>query len=92
MTSLDDAEDRTRIEVEVVDEGRLRDFFGFNRGKHAVIEAAILATRVAFLPADEILREFERLAVPITKTGGPAEHRAFALLKAHVEAASSRPV
>lgn len=88
VTSLDDAQDRTRIEVEVVDQGRLRDFFGFNRAKHAVIEAAILATRVAFLPADEILREFERLAVPIAKTGGPAEHRAFALLKAHVEAAA----
>ena len=34
-----------------------REFFGFNRAKHAVLEAAILATRVELLPADEILSE-----------------------------------
>ena len=40
----------------VVDEGRLRDFFGFNRAKHAVVEAAILATRIAFLSgADNVV-------------------------------------
>ena len=37
------------IVADVVDSGRLRDFFGFNRAKHAVIEAAILATRIDFL-------------------------------------------
>ena len=29
---------------------RCRDFFGFNRAKHAVVEAAILATRLHLLP------------------------------------------
>src|SRR6516164_2509192 len=34
VTTIDDREERSRIEVEVVNSGRLRDFFGFNRAKH----------------------------------------------------------
>jgi hypothetical protein len=77
---LDDSAERTTIEAAVVRSGRKRDFFGFNRGKHAVVEAAILATRTAFLPAEEILGEFERLAVWVDKTGGARERAAFAFL------------
>jgi uncharacterized protein len=86
VLSLDDSQERTRIECRVVEQGRVRDFFGFNRGKHAVIEAAILATRVRFLPAEEILAQFERLEPLVQKTGGPAEHRAFALLREYIHA------
>ncbi len=83
--SLDDSGERTRIVCDVVAEGRLRDFFGFNRAKHAVVEAAILATRTEFLPAEEILSQFERLKIMVDKTGGPAEHRAFEFLSAFVQ-------
>ena len=72
------------MEAEVVHAGRLRDFFGFNRAKHAVVEAAILATRTAFLPAEQIADEFKRLAILVQKTGGPDEHAAFALLQEYV--------
>ncbi len=91
--SIDDRDERVRIEAEVVHTGRLRDFFGFNRAKHAVVEAAILATRTAFLPLEEIDAEFRKLAVVIDKTGGEQEHRAFTLLCEHLERArrSSRP-
>ncbi len=88
---IDDAHERTEIECVVVAHGRLRDFFGFNRAKHAVLEAAILATRVALLPADEIRAEFTRLQSPVTKTGGPAELRAFAFLKNEVERRLAMP-
>ncbi len=86
VRSLDDAAERTRIVCEVVDRGTLREFFGFNRGKHAVLEAAILATRTEFLPAGEILSQFEKLKVLVEKTGGPAERRAFEFLEAYVNA------
>jgi hypothetical protein len=86
VAALDDRNEPTEILCEVVAEGRLRDFLGFNRGKHAVLEAAILATRTEFLPAGEILSQFERLAVLVGKTGGPAERRAFAFLNDHVQA------
>lgn len=85
VTDLDDLDDRTSIAVETVAVGRLRDFFGFNRAKHAVIEAAILATRTAFLPREEIRAEFERLAVLVAKTGGLAEHAAFDHLRNYVD-------
>ena len=87
VTELDDDRDRTRIVCHVVDHGRIRDFFGFNRAKHAVVEAAILATRTGLLPAADIRAEFDRLAVIVEKTAGAQEHRAFALLRSYVDAA-----
>jgi hypothetical protein len=84
VRTLDESEQRVRIEAEVVHAGRLRDFFGFNRAKHAVVEAAILATRTDFLPLDEIEAEYRKLAVVVDKAGGPQEHEAFVLLREHV--------
>jgi hypothetical protein len=82
---LDDAQDRTRIETRIMHCGRLRDFFGFNRAKHAVVEAAILATRVNLLPRAEIVAELERLRTPVEKTAGESEQAAFDLLWNYVQ-------
>lgn len=84
VTDFDDRVDRARFTVETLTAGRLRDFLGFNRARHAVVEAAILATRTAFLPRAEILTELDRLAVIVAKTGGPVEEAAFRLLHEHV--------
>jgi hypothetical protein len=84
IESLDDSRERTEIAACVVHVGHIRDFFGFNRAKHAVVEAAILATRVHLLPREEILRQFDALAIPVEKTAGPREREAFALLKGYV--------
>jgi hypothetical protein len=81
LLSCDDSGERSRLEVEVVHVGRLRDFFGFNRAKNAVLEAAILATRTAFLPLDDIEAQYRKLAAIVGKTGGPQEHQAFAFLQ-----------
>ena len=85
VRSLDDSEERVRVEAEVVHSGRLRDFFGFNRAKHAVVEAAILATRTDFLPLDDVEAEYRKLGVLVDKTGGEQEREAFAFLRRHVE-------
>jgi hypothetical protein len=87
VTHLDDSQERTTIECDVVDRGRIRDFFGFNRAKHAVLEAAILATRVGILESDRIREEFQRLKVPVDKTAGDQERRAFALLEEYIQRA-----
>jgi len=84
IRSIDDSDDRTRMEAEVVHSGTQRDFFGFNRAKHAVVEAAILATRTDFLPLDEIECEFRKLAVIVQKTGGEQEKAAFTFLQDHL--------
>jgi uncharacterized protein len=85
VDSIDDSQERTLMVARTKKHGTLRDFLGFNRAKHAVIEAAILATRLHLLPAAEILGELTRLRVLIDKTGGAAEHRAFDFLRRHVE-------
>jgi hypothetical protein len=60
---------------------RLRDFFGFNRAKHMLIEVTILATRMDFVPREEILARLAEYAPIIEKTGGEQELRALALLQ-----------
>lgn len=89
IRSVDDSGERVSIEAEVVHAGRTRDFFGFNRAKHAVVEAAILATRLHLLPPAEVVAEFEKLRVIVGKTGGPAEHAAMDLLEAKVREAEA---
>ena len=71
VESLSDRDERTWIVARTVAQLHNRDFFGFNRAKHAVLEAAILATRVALLPADEILEQLRRLQLPV-KLAGPS--------------------
>lgn len=83
--SIDDTEERTRIVAQTVSEHHNRDFIGFNRAKHAVLEAAILATRVNLLPADEILAELRRLRSPVEKTSAAAELEAFEFLQYYIE-------
>ena len=82
--AIDDRQERCEIEVLVVHRGRVRDFFGFNRAKHAVVEAAILATRTDFLPLDDIEAEFRKLKILVDKTGSEQEQDAFALLSQHL--------
>ena len=77
VESIDESGPRMSLICEIVKAHRLRDFFGFNRAKHAVIEAAILATRIDFLPAEEIQEQFQWLKVIVEKTAGPAEANAF---------------
>lgn len=84
VDTLDDSKERAEITARVVHSGRLRDFFGFNRAKHAVVEAAILATRIGLISREEILAEFARLKMPVDKTAGPREAEAFALLEEFV--------
>jgi hypothetical protein len=84
VESIDDSQPRITMEARVVDSGLLREFFGFNRAKHAVLEAAILASRVGLIPHEEILRQFPALATMVQKTGGPAEHEALQLLETYV--------
>jgi hypothetical protein len=84
VVSIDDTPPRSRIETRVVHRGTRREFLGFNRARHAVLEAAILATRTHLLPAEEIRAEYARLQVIVDKTAGPRERDAMAMLTGHV--------
>ncbi len=90
VVELDDRSERTSIRAKVVASGRQREFFGFNRARHAVVEAAILATRVHLTGPAAVLEEFGRLAVVVEKTGSGREHKAMALLRSYVQEGGGR--
>ena len=89
--ALDATPPRARIATRVVHRGMRREFLGFNRARHAVLEAAILATRTHLLPAEEIRADFARLQVIVDKTAGPREREAMALLTDYVRRAPRPP-
>jgi hypothetical protein len=67
-----------------LDSGLIAPFFGFNRAKHAVIEAAIAATRLHLLPAEDVDEELRRATIAVEKTGGVDEREALELIANHV--------
>jgi hypothetical protein len=75
---------RARVLTRVVGRGRGREFVGFNRACHAVLEASILASRVHRLPAEEIRADLARLAVLVDKTAGPREREAMDYVRAAI--------
>lgn len=88
VTDIETQPPRYTLTCEVIDAGQGRPHFGFNRAKHAVVEAAILATRAHLLPPAEIAAEMLRLAPLVEKTGGSAERRAWDLLAEHIARAT----
>jgi uncharacterized protein len=87
VEAIDDSGPRARVTTQVVARGSGREFLGFNRASHAVLEASILASRARRLPTDEIQTEMERLQVLVDKTAGPREQEAMELVRQHVRAA-----
>ena len=86
VQTIDSTPPRSRIEMTVVHRGTRREFIGFNRARHAVLEAAIYATRLHLLPRSFIDSEMARLQAIVDKTAGPQELEAMALLTEHIRA------
>ena len=91
VRSIDSAPPRSRIDMTEVHRGTRREFIGFNRARHAVLEAAIYATRLHLLPRSFVDEEFARLQTIVDKTAGPAEFEAMALLAEHVRSTPASP-
>jgi hypothetical protein len=87
VRSIDSTPPRSRIETAVVHRGFRREFIGFNRACHAVLEAAIHATRLHLLDPAFVQSEMARLQVIVDKTAGDREREAMALLVDHVRSA-----
>jgi len=80
VTRVSEDEQRPRFHCRVVHRVSHSPFEGFNRAKAAVIEAAILASRLDFLPREKIEREIEYLRIAVEKTAGAAEQEAWGWL------------
>ena len=73
-------------------------FAGFNRAQAAVLEGAVLVSRLHMLPAQKVDSEMAYLQIAIDKTAGPQEHEAWGWLtdavrrhRAKLESGASRP-
>jgi hypothetical protein len=91
VRSIDSTPPRSRVETAVVYSGSRREFVGFNRASHAVLEAAIYATRLHLLPRAFIDGELTRLQVIVDKTAGAREREAMALLADYIRSTPSEP-
>jgi uncharacterized protein len=87
VEAIDASGPRARVTTRVVARGSGREFIGFNRACHAVLEASILASRARRLPADEIHAELARLRILVDKTAGPRERAAMDHVVARVRSA-----
>jgi len=86
VAAFEDDAVRPRFRCRVVHEAAHAPFRGFNRAQAAVIEAAILVSRLHMLPADKVEREMAYLAIAIEKTAGPQEREAWEWLVARIDA------
>lgn len=72
----DDAQ-RPVLQMARVHEASHAPFIGFNRAQAAVVEGAILVSRLRMLPPEKVASEMAYLQIAIDKTAGPEEHEAW---------------
>lgn len=80
VEQTDDAQ-RPVLQLERLHEEQHAPFPGMNRAQAAVVEGAVLVSRLTMLPADKLAREMAYLQIAIDKTAGPAELEAWGWLK-----------
>jgi uncharacterized protein len=68
---------RPRLRMARVHEVQHAPFVGFNRAQAAVLEAAVLVSRLHMLPQAKVDSEMAYLQIAIDKTAGPWEHEAW---------------
>ncbi|MFO7902749.1 MAG: DUF447 family protein [Pirellulaceae bacterium] len=78
---------RPRLSCTVTEVVQHRPFRGFNRAQAAVLELAILASRLDRLSRGKIIQEMAYLEIALNKTAGPRELEAWRWLAAKVNAA-----
>jgi uncharacterized protein len=77
VSHVTEDEQRPRFHCRVVHQVSHAPFAGFNRAQAAVVEAAILVSRLHLLPRPKIEQELAYLEIAVTKTAGEAELTAW---------------
>jgi uncharacterized protein len=77
LDACDDDPQRPVLHLSRVFERMHAPFPGFNRAQAAVIEGAVLVSRLRMLPAEKVDGEMAYLQIAIDKTAGPAEREAW---------------
>ena len=82
LERIDQDSQRPRLFCQRVHNETHAAFRGFNRAQAAVIEGAVLISRLDMLPSEKIESEWNYLAIAIEKTAGPIELEAWNWLQA----------
>lgn len=85
VVAVNDDGRRPQHLCEIVSEETHAPFTGLNRAKAAILELAILVSRLHMLPAEKIDAEIAYLSIAIEKTAGPDEQEAWSWLIARVK-------
>jgi len=80
IVSFDDDDPRACFKGAIICEQTHAPFRGFNRAQSAVIDAAILVSRLKMLPVEKIQQEIDYLTIAIDKTAGSRELEAWGWL------------
>ena len=81
VVKVEEDESRPRFHCAVARVVAHAPFAGFNRAQGAVIEAAILVSRLHLLARDKIEREIAALEIVVVKTAGANEQTAWGWLR-----------
>ncbi len=76
---------RSQAIARVTEHGTLRPFWGWNRAKHAVLEGAIMATRLHLIGTEQVREELSRWQPMIDKTAGDRERYAWELIHRYIQ-------
>jgi hypothetical protein len=87
ITRFEDDDPRACFYGSVIRDVSHAPFRGFNRAQSAVIEAAILVSRLGMLPEQKLRDEIAYLTIAINKTAGDREREAWAWLMEKVKQA-----
>jgi hypothetical protein len=82
----DDDAERPTLSLDRVHDATHAPFRGFNRAQAAVLEAAVLVSRLQMLTPAKIDAEMAYLQIAIEKTASDAEHEAWGWLRASIAA------
>jgi hypothetical protein len=85
IESMNSSSDPAEIVCRMLHKGTCKEFAGFCRASGAVIEAAILATRLDFISHNMILQKLFEYAEIVEKTGGNSETKAFQLVREYIQ-------
>lgn len=79
-------EPRSSVRGKVIGQRELRPFWGWNRAKHAILELAVVATRIGILSVEEVDETLARTQAIVQKTAGKSEELAFQMLSEFIAA------
>ncbi len=85
VTEIREDEVRPEFVCEIVHQGQYRPFQGYNRAQAAVLELAILVSRLHMLPPEKVDTEIDYLRIAVDKTAGERELQGWNWLMEKVE-------